>query len=255
MPDNGQTCDRLVSFEDLAPTLLGFAGLQAPSYMTGIDLSKDNPRLRKYVFAERACQAIAQWQSYFVQDTKYQYVRNLTRDPNGKELDYRNAVRTARDLNKAYKNGTLRSEMKSWYEERPLEEFYDLAKDPNEFHNVIKDPAYAKIVQQYRDTLDNWRDQGNDGTLLPEAKMRAELLDANGQQRVTQQPIITQDDVNKKVYLTNLTENASIGYSLDGGKTLDLYTKALKLTAGTRILVKAVRYGWKECKPEEFIVK
>lgn len=255
LPANGQTTDRLVSFEDLAPTLLGFAGLPIPSYMTGIDLSKDNPRPRKYVFAERARQAIAQWQSYFVQDNKYQYVRNLTRDPNGMELDYRNAVRTARDLNKAYKNGTLRPEMKSWYEERPLEEFYDLTKDPNEFNNVINDPAYAKVIQQYRDTLDNWRDQGNDGTLLPEAKMRAELLDANGKQRVTQQPVITQDDVNHKVYLTNLTENASIGYSLDGGQTWDLYTKALKLPAGTKILVKAVRYGWKECKPEEFIVK
>ena len=249
LPANGAVCDRLVSFEDLTPTILGFAGVDTPSYMKGINLSEDNPRERKYIFANRARQAKAVWDSYFVQDTKYQYVRNLTKVPNGMELDYRNAVRTARDLNVAYKNGTIRPEMKSWYEERPVEEFYDLTKDPNEFNNVINNPAYRDIIQQLRDTLDQWRDGGNDGILLPEAKMRAELLDADGKQRITEQPIVTQDEINHKIYITNLTEYASIGYSVDGGKTYELYTKALLLPAGTTVYVKAVRYGWKECEP------
>lgn len=258
LPADGSSCDRMISFEDLTPTMLGFAGTEIPSHMRGIDLSKDNPRERQYVFANRARQAIAQWNSYFVANKQYQYVRNLTKDPNGKELDYRNAVRAARDLNKAYKDGTLaklRPEMVSWFEERPTEELYDLTKDPNEFHNVINDPAYSEIVKQFRNTLDEWRDQGNDGTLIPEERMRAELLDSNGQQRATEQPIITQDEVNHKVYVTNITENASIGYSTDGGRTWDLYTKALSLPTGTKLMVKAVRYGWKECKSLEYTVR
>jgi hypothetical protein len=254
LPADGSACDRLISFEDLTPTVLGFAGVEAPKYMHGVDLSKNAPAERKYIFANRARQATAQWESYFVQSTKYQYVRNMTKDPNGMELDYRNAVRTARDLNKAYKDGTLRPEMKSWFEERPVEEFYDLTVDPNEFHNVINDSKYKKLIEIYRDTLDNWRDQGNDGTLIPEAKMRAELLDVNGKQRVTEQPIVTQDVINKKIYATNLTENASIGYSLDG-KTYELYTKALKLPVGTTVYIKAVKYGWKECEPVVYQVK
>ena len=129
-----------------------------------------------------------------------------------------------------------------------------LTTDPNEFHNAIHDPEYKNVIKQFRDTLDCWRDQGNDGTLLPEAQMRAELLDQNGQQRVTKQPFVSQDSINHKVYVTNFTENASIGWSLDG-KTYELYTKALTFPAGTTLYVKAVRYGWKECEPVLFTVK
>jgi len=254
LPENGSTCDRLISFEDLAPTMLGIAKVPIPSYMKGINLSQNHPRTRKYIFANRARQAIAEWQSYFVQNTKYQYIRNLTKDPNGMELDYRNAVRAARDLNKAYKDGTLRPEMKSWYADRPAEEFYDLTADPNEFHNSINDPKYKDVIEQFRDTLNCWRDRGNDATLLPEAQMREAMLDHNGQQRVTLQPVVSQDAVNHRVYVTNLTENASIGYSLDG-TNYELYTKALSMPSGTTLYLKAVRYGWKECEPVKFIVR
>jgi len=249
MGDNGSVEDRLVSFEDLTPTLLGFADVNIPDYMKGIDLSQDHPNERKYIFVSRARQEAAQWQSFFVQDKHFQYVRNLSKDPNGKRLAYRNVLATVKDLNEAYDNGTIRPEMKSWYAERPLEEFYDLDKDPNEFHNVINDPAYKNIIQQFRDALDKWRDTGNDMTIVPESTMRAAMLDANGQQRVTEQPIVVQDEVNHKLYVSNLTEHASIGYSFDG-KEWELYTGAITIPNNvTTVYVKAVRYGWKECEP------
>ncbi len=249
MGEDGTVEDRLVSFEDLTPTLLGFAGVEIPDYMKGIDLSQDKPRERKYVIASRARQEAAQWQSYFIQDKHFQYVRNLSKDPNGKSLAYRNALATVSDLNEAHKNGTLRPEMKTWFEERPVEEFYDLDKDPNEFKNVINDPAYKDVIQRFRNALDNWRDTGNDMTLVPEAQMRAVMVDANGQQRVTEQPVVVQDEINKKLYVSNLTDHASIGYSYDG-KKWELYTGALTLPADVKtVYVKAVRYGWKECEP------
>lgn len=252
---NGSVEDRLVSFEDLTPTLLGFAGVEIPDYMQGIDLSQDNPRDRKFIFVNRGRQEAAQWQSYFVQDKHYQYVRNLSTDPNGKSLAYRNALATVTDLNKAHADGTLRPEMKSWYEPRPVEEFYDLDKDPNEFKNVINDPAYQKIIQNFRDTLDCWRNTGNDATIIPEATMRASMVDANGEQKVTLQPVVTQDEINKKLYVSNLTEYASIGYSFDG-KEWELYTGAVTIPDGVeKVLVKAVRYGWKECEPVVWTVK
>lgn len=247
--ENGSVEERLVSFEDLTPTLLGFANVKIPDYMQGIDLSQDKPRERKYVYASRARQESAQWHTYFIQDKHYQYVRNLTNDPNGKSLAYRNFLSTVKDLNEAHKNGTLRPEMKSWYEERPIEEFYDLDKDPNEFHNIINDPAYKHIIRQFRNELDKWRDSGNDATLIPEDKMRASMLDANAQQRITEQPIVTQDEINHKLYAINLTDHASIGYSFDG-KEWELYTGAITLPQNINtVYVKAIRYGWKECEP------
>ncbi len=252
MGQTGKVIDRLVSFEDLTPTLLGFAGITQPSYMQGIDLSQDHPAERQYIYVSRARQEKAQWHTYFVQDLHFQYVRNLTKDPNGKELAYRNALKTVRDLNAAYKNGTLRPEMKSWYEERPVEEFYDLDKDPNQFHNVINDPKYAKEIARMRAALDEWRDRYNDATLIPEATMRAAMLDAEGNQRVTAQPIVTRDEINGKIYLSSVDDGASMGYSFDG-KTYELYTGAFTLPAGVeKIWVKAVRYGWKESAPLEW---
>ena len=252
---NGTANDRLISFEDIPTTLLSIAGVERPAHLHGIDLSQNNPEKREFVYANRARQANAMWHSFSVQDTKFQYVRNLTDDPNGISVAYRNVLATVKDLNKAHENGTLPEDMKSWYEKRPVEEFYDLTKDPNEFHNVINDPAYKDEIARFRKALDAFRDRGNDATLIPEARLRASVLDANGKQRVTEQPVVTQDDVNHMIYITNLTDYASIGYSFDG-KTWDLYTKAFAVPAGVKqIFVKAVRYGWKESETLTFNVK
>ena len=255
MPADGQTSDRLISFEDLTPTLLGWAGAPIPSYMRGIDLSKNTPKTREYVFADRGRMDNLYLNAFFVQNTKFQYVRNLTKTPNGAKIPYREHLLTMKDLREAYDKGKLKEGMKEWFEDRPVEEFYDLTKDPYELHNVINDPAYAAEIAKMRNVMDDWRDQGNDATIIPEKELRASMLDANGQQKTTLQPVVSQDEINHKVYVTNLTDYASIGYSYDG-KHYDVYTKALTVPAGVdKIYVKAVRYGWKESKPVEFSIK
>ncbi len=255
MPADGQTCERLISFEDMPPTLLGWAGAKIPSYMKGIDLSKDNPKNREYVFADRGRMDNIYINAFFVQNTKYQYVRNLTKTPNGSKIPYREHLMTMKDLREAYDKGQLKGGMKAWFEERPVEEFYDLTKDPYELNNVINDPAYAKEIANMRKVMDDWRDQGNDATIVPEKQLRASVLDANGQQNTTMQPVVSQDEINHKVYITNLTDYASIGYSFDG-KHYDVYTKSFSVPAGVdKIWAKAVRYGWKESPVVEFTVK
>lgn len=252
---DGTENDRLISFEDLPVTFLSIAGVAVPKQLHGINLAQDNPEKRDFIYATRARQAAAQWQSFAVQDNDFEYIRNLSDDPNGFSLPYRNVLSTAKDLNEAHKNGTLPENMKSWYEKRPVEEFYDLKADPDEFHNLAADPAYSSKIQRFRLALDAWRDRGNDATLLPEDSLRKACLDENGQQKVTLQPYVSQDEINHKVYITNLTDYASIGYSFDG-KFWELYTKAFSVPANVnKVLVKAVRYGWKESPTVEFDVK
>lgn len=255
MPADGQTCDRLISFEDMPPTILGWAGAPVPAYMKGIDLSKNNPKTREYVFADRGRMDNLYLNAFFVQNTKYQYVRNLTKTPNGAKIPYREHLLTMKDLRQAYDNGKLKGGMKAWFEDRPVEEFYDLTKDPYELNNVINDPAYANEIAKMRKAMDDWRDQGNDATIVPEKELRASMLDSKGNQRVTLQPVITQDEINHKVYITNLTDYASIGYSFDG-KHYELYTKSFIVPSGVgKVYAKAVRYGWKESPVVEFSVK
>jgi arylsulfatase A-like enzyme len=65
--------------------------------------------------------------------------------------------------------GKLRPELLRMVEPvRPVLELYDLQKDPNEFHNVATDPAYAEALQDLRGRLARWMDATYD--FLPPAQ-------------------------------------------------------------------------------------
>lgn len=240
--------DRLISFEDLTPTILGFAGVEKPDYMYGINLAANQPEKRPYVYGVRGRQGeIQEFRTYSVLGSDgFQYLRNLDLTPNGTSIAYRNFSKTQQALNKLNTEGGLNANQKKWFEEKEMEELYDLKKDPFQLNNVAKDPKYSKVLATYREALDEWRNRGNDMNLVPEAVMVKDLLDANGQQRSTLPPIAVQDEINKKIYVSNRTEGASIGYSFDG-KKWELYTGSFSAPKGIKtILVKAVKYGWKE---------
>jgi len=66
--ENGDVTNRLISFEDLAPTLLGFAGVTRLRYTQGYYLSQHAPVERTYIYADRARMDSADLRSYFVMD-------------------------------------------------------------------------------------------------------------------------------------------------------------------------------------------
>jgi N-sulfoglucosamine sulfohydrolase len=49
---------------------------------------------------------------------------------------------------------------------RPREELFDLEKDPNEFHNVASDPAYASVLADLRARLKKWQEDTRDPWLV-----------------------------------------------------------------------------------------
>lgn len=51
------------------------------------------------------------------------------------------------------------------FRRRPLEEFYDLKKDPNCLNNLISDPEYSKEIQQKQDELEKWMKKYDDPLL------------------------------------------------------------------------------------------
>lgn len=252
-PADGSIDDRLISFEDLAPTLLGFAGVPIPEYMKGINLTAAHAAKRQFVYGSRGRMDNVYMRSLFVRDKHFQYVRNFDATPGGASIPFRDAQKTMRDLQRASNEHRLTKAQQNWFTPRPAEEFYDLSSDPAQLKNVASDPHYRQVLDKFRQEMDNWRDRDNDMNLIDEGQMVADLLDESGQQRVTLPPVAMQDAVNHKIYLSNRTENASIGYSWEG-KTWQLYTGAIKPPSGNyQLQFKAVRYGWQESPVQTLI--
>lgn len=251
-PAPGSVDERLISFEDLAPTILGYAKINVPYYMKGIDFSESNAPSRQFVYGARGRMDNVNMRSLFIRDKNYQYVRNFDNSPGASSIPFRDVQMTMQALVKAHNAHKLSKAQQSWFEPRPSEEFYDLKTDPWQLNNLVNDSEYQQQIKRLRQAMDDWRDTGNDMNLLSEDLMVNDLLSAQGKQQITLPPVATYDEVNNKIYLTNRTENASIGYSWDG-KTWQLYTKSLILPPSKHtLLFKAVRYGWEESPLQSF---
>uniref|UniRef100_UPI0039063BAA sulfatase family protein n=1 Tax=Pectobacterium sp. B1J-3 TaxID=3385371 RepID=UPI0039063BAA len=244
--ENGSVNSRLISFEDFAPTILGFAGIKQPDYMRGINLAQDFAPQRQFVYGVRGRMDEYDMRSYFIRNHDYQYVRNLANTPGGIGIKFRNALGSMKDLNAANEQHQLSADQQSWFAERPAEELYDLQRDPLQLHNLAAEPAQRQVLATLREEMDRWRNRANDMNLVTEDQMVEDLLDEQGKQRTTLTPVAQWDSVSHKIYLANRTQDASIGYSWDG-KEWELYTGSITpMKSASALQFKAIRYGWKE---------
>ncbi|CAI0780111.1 sulfatase family protein [Serratia entomophila] len=242
----GSKDERLVSFEDLAPTILGFAGVKTPDYMNGIDLSCSSPPNREFVYGSRGRMDNAPMRSLFVRDKRFQYVRNFDKTPAGVSIAFRDGLNIVKNLEQGRTSNSLTATQAEWFAERPSEELYDISNDPYQIDNLAKKAAYQGEIRRLREEMDRWRSQTNDMNLVPEDDMVKDLLDEKGNQHVTLPPVIAQDEINHRIYISNRTSDASIGYSYNN-QDWDLYTKSVLPPQDKEIIyVKSVRYGWQE---------
>ncbi|HCD0607971.1 TPA: sulfatase [Salmonella enterica subsp. enterica serovar Infantis] len=254
-PAAGSKDDRLISFEDFAPTLLSFAGQNVPFYMQGINLAQDNAPKREFVYGVRGRMDNVDMRSYTVRNDKYQYIRNMTSTPNGASIRFRNALGSMKDLNLALKENKLTATQQQWFEPAVPEELYDLVADPLQTRNLAGDDRMKAVLSTFRQALDERRNQNNDMNLIEESQMVSDLQDAAGQQQQTLPPVATLDKINGKIYLASRTQGASVGYSWDG-KTWEVYTGSITPRADQhQLLAKAVRYGWKESEVSTLVLR
>ncbi|MGQ9855107.1 MAG: sulfatase family protein, partial [Candidatus Oleimicrobiaceae bacterium] len=65
-----------------------------------------------------------------------------------------------------------------------VEELYDQVSDPAEEHNLVRDPAFANILQQYRATLRTCAEEVGDTALLTPMGFKTSPLDRNAIRRL-----------------------------------------------------------------------
>jgi uncharacterized sulfatase len=166
----GGASDRLVSFVDLAPTLLMLAGIEAPKIMQGQPFlgGKDLPE-KDYMFGMRGRMDERPDMIRVVRDKRYLYMKNfMPHRPHGQFVEYMFQTPSTRAWYDLYQDGKLEGAQAYFWERRDSEELYDLEHDPDEVRNLAGEPEHRERLDRMRDELKRWQVETRDVVLIPE---------------------------------------------------------------------------------------
>ncbi|MDA9597219.1 sulfatase [Flavobacteriaceae bacterium] len=223
----GSTIDQLISFVDLAPTVIKLAGAEVPETMQGkAFLGKNLEIEREHVFIARGRMDERYDIQRGVRSKKYKYLRYY--EPNKSFIQFMNTpeggpMMTA--IRKAEKTGNLSKEGQQMVAtKKPLESLFDLSKDPQEFNDLANDPNMKEELLKLRNVHDRWMKKIKDVGLIPEAIIR-------GWENKHNQPIYNwirlQEDFYDKLLLISSTSNEDILF-----KGLNHENEAVRYWAG-----------------------
>ena len=250
----GTSRDDLVCFLDFAPTVLSLAGVKPPAHMHGqVILGRHTAAPRQYLFAQRDRMDEAYDLIRAVRDRRYKYIRNLmpgrTRAQN---IDYMNKMPTMIDMRRLNAAGKLDTvALRQYFEPtKPVEELYDLEKDPFEVDNLAEVSAHSATLKRMRGVLEGWQEEIGDQGLLPEALL-VEAMRPENRYEVTSDPVISVARSTAAggftVTITSKTPGASIAFATGKGTPpkWQLYSRPITVAAGTQLRAVACRIGFR----------
>ena len=254
----GSVDTRLISFVDLAPTLLSLAGAERPAHLQGVNMLGPEGGKQGRVFAAR--DRLDEWPDLgrAVRTRDFKYI--LNERPEAMfylPLSFRENLPMMAEMRALAGEGKLSALQAGYFATpRPAEELYDLRADPHEVRNLAGDPAHAGVKAELSAELSAWRARVGDPGLMGEDRMIKAAWGAEVQPQ-TAAPVIGQGASHSlaSVTLSSTTVGASIGYRLDGEARWHLYTGPFAVTPGTRVQAKAIRYGFRESEVVATVVE
>jgi len=166
----GTSVDRMISFVDLAPTLMSIIGAGIPEFMQGkAFLGNQVIEEPEYVHMTRQRMDERIDMVRAVRDKKYRYIRNYMpfRIPL-QHLAFLFFAPSAQAWEDAFHAGGLTPVQQVPFLPKPLEELYDTENDPWEVNNLAGDPDYAKVLLRMRAENKAWMEEIRDVGLIPE---------------------------------------------------------------------------------------
>ena len=239
----GEKIYDLVSFLDIAPTVLDLAGVSIPSYMDGKSIfgSEKND----YIFAARDRLDSFKGKTRAVRNKDYKFIKNYSLGIVGaQKLSFRENLMSMKELRKMYENNELNEIQKIWLELIPELQLYDLNEDPYEINNLAYDPNYKEKVLLLENVLEQWIEKNNFHGHLEEEDLIEVFWPENTQPQTTE-PLYSLEDGFLHLKNNDVSKDASIGFSYDG-KNWEVYSEPIEIKKNKKIYFKAVRYGWKE---------
>ena len=250
------TTDRMISFVDLAPTILSLAGIEPLEYMQGkafLGEFKTEPRKYIYGSSDRFDEVTDRIRA--VRDERYLYLKNFyPQKPGYKNISYRMQVPMMQDFIQQKKQGELNNIQMQWFNPKPQEELYDTQTDPYNIHNLANNSAYKQILERFRNEYQNFLYQYPDLGQIPENQL-IQTMWPEAKQPQTQEVTVSQQG--NQLILQSLTKGASIAYLIADKKieqlSFDLkwklYTEPIKIEKGKILYARAQRIGFEESKP------
>ena len=113
---------RLISFVDMAPTLLKMAGAEQPTYVHGASFYEpenyeaEEEAKRKYIYASRDRMDAFHDRQRAVRDKRFKYIRNYYPEKTGyQKLSFRENVDMMRELGDLFAQGALNDIQQRWF--------------------------------------------------------------------------------------------------------------------------------------------
>lgn len=165
----GHKSNALVSWVDITPTMLDFAGVKPPAGLTGRSLLPgldEEPTSRDAIFGSHQFHEITMYYPMrMVRTRDYKYILNLAHPL---EYPFASDLYSSSTWQGVLKRGdkTIGQRSLDSFLRRPREELYDLTKDPNELKNLAADAAHAKALDELRTRLKDWQVQTKDPWLV-----------------------------------------------------------------------------------------
>jgi uncharacterized sulfatase len=170
----GAKSDRLVSFVDLAPTLLSIVGIQPPAWMQGHAFAgKFQAKPQPYIYGFRGRMDERYDLVRTVTDGRYVYLRNfMPHLSQGQHVNYQFETPTTQVWRKLYDAGkTTPAQSIFWQVPKAPEELYDLQNDPDEVRNLANSPEHQAILKKLRQAQADLARDTLDLGFLPEGEI------------------------------------------------------------------------------------
>jgi arylsulfatase A-like enzyme len=145
----------LVNFVDLAPTVLSLAGLPLPAQFQGRAIAgparKAGPEFT-FSFRDRMDERYDMARA--VTDGRFRYIRNYyPSQPWGQHLEYLWRQPSMKEWAGLFAAGKLNAAQRAFFENKPTEELFDCAADPDNVRNLAADPAARPQLLRLRAAL------------------------------------------------------------------------------------------------------
>lgn len=231
----GEAVDRLISFVDLAPTLLSLIDTSIPDWMQGqAFLGKQKSPDPEYAFMFRGRMDERYDMVRAVRDKQFRYIRNyMPYRIHGQHINYLWQAPSMPSWENVFLTGKCNEIQSAFWKTKPNEELYDTEKDPWEVNNLANDPAYREVIQRLRLVTKEQAIKIKDTGFIPEGErtIRAGSVPLYDFMRTGTEPF---EAIVEAADLATLGEKKNLGQMIHWLKNED---SAIRYWAATGLLI------------------